>query len=59
MEAKPVYRLTLRSVSGANFSHAIQFNPSFENQAMLPSDSAYQFAVESFVLWNADPNQLK
>jgi len=58
MEAKPVYRLTLRSVSGANFNSTIQFNPSFENQAMLPSDSAYQFAVESFVLWNADPNQL-
>ena len=58
MEAKPVYRLTLRSVDGTNFNSAITFRPSFDNQAMLPSDSAYQFAVESFVLWNADPNQL-
>jgi len=58
MEAKPVYRLTLRSVDGANFNSAIQFFPKFENQAMLPSDAAYQVAVESFVLWNADPNQL-
>ena len=58
IEAKPVYRLTLRSVDGTNFNSAITFSPSFENQAMLPSDSAYQFAVESFVLWNSDPNQL-
>jgi len=58
MEAKPVYRLTLRSTDGANFNSAIQFQPSFENQAMLPSDAAYQVAVESFVLWNSDPNNL-
>jgi len=25
---------------------------------MLPSDAAYQVAVESFVLWNSDPNLL-
>jgi len=58
MEAKPVYRLTLRSVKGSNFMNTITFTPSFENQAMLPSDAAYQVAVESFVLQNADPNQL-
>ena len=58
MEAKPIYRLTLRSVDGTNFNNAIQFKPSFENQALLPTDAAYQVAVESFVLWNSDPNQL-
>lgn len=57
-EAKATYRLTLRSVDGTNFNNAIQFKPAFENQALLPSDAAYQVAVESFVLWNADPNQL-
>ena len=58
LEAKTVYRLTLRSTDGANFNSAIQFHPSFENQALLPSDAAYQVAVESFVLWNSDPNNL-
>jgi len=58
IEALPTYRLTLRSVDGTNFNNAIQFRPSFDNQAMLPSDAAYQVAVESFVLWNSDPNQL-
>jgi hypothetical protein len=58
IEAKSVYRLTLRSVDGANFNSAVRFNPSFENQALLPTDAAYQVAVESFVLWNSDPNQL-
>ena len=57
-EAKAIYRITLRSVGGTNFSHAITFTPSFENQALLPSDASYQVAVESFVLWNSDPNQL-
>jgi len=57
-EAKAIYRLTLRSVDGTNFNSAITFKPSFENQALLPADAAYQVAVESFVLWNADPNQL-
>ena len=58
LEAKTVYRLTLRSTDGANFNSAIQFHPAFENQAILPSDAAYQVAVESFVLWNSDPNNL-
>jgi hypothetical protein len=57
-EAKATYRLTLRSTDGANFNSAIQFHPSFENQALLPSDASYQVAVESFVLWNSDPAQL-
>jgi len=57
-EAKATYRVTLRSTNGTNFNNAIQFSPTFENQALLPSDAAYQVAVESFVLWNADPNQL-
>ena len=57
MEAKPVYRITLRSVDGADFNTAIRFHPAFENQAMLPSDAAYQVAVESFVIANVDPNQ--
>jgi len=58
LEAKPVYRLTLRSTDGANFKDAITFHPSFADQAVLPSDSAYQVAVESFVIWNADNAQL-
>ena len=57
-EAKATYRLTLRSVDGANFNSAITFRPTFDNQALLPTDNEYQVAVESFVLWNADPNQL-
>jgi len=57
IEAKPIYRLTLRSVDGANFNGAIKFLPAFENQAMLPYDGAYQVAVESFVMANVDPNQ--